>query len=339
MIHTMPSMKKASYEIALKSKRQIAKGTMLFVFEKPKGFAFKAGQHVRMTLLNPPETDTKGDSRFFSLVNTPQEKDLVIALRMSDSASKRVLKNMNVGEKVLIQILLNAPHDSFAIHDDASIPAVFLIGGIGIVPAFSMIKDAIERKLSHKIFLFYSNRKPEDAPFLNELEQLAKQNPNFSLIATMTEAEKSVKPWRGETGYINKQMLQRYLKDLNAPVYYIAGLSGMVNAMKGLLNELKVDKDNIHAEDFSNFKMSMINLTNNPKRNMNHLLIAVIGIVATIVLVLHVGAAFSLFKSGGISALLSNPITYVMIVLMILIIPFKFKHITSLIQRKGVKYE
>src|SRR3990167_10380726 len=112
-------------------------------------------------------------------------------MRMTDSAFKRVLGQMQIGEKVLIQILLNSPHGSFLIHDDASKPAVFLIGGIGIVPAFSMIKDAIERKLPHKIFLFYSNRRPEDAPFLDELENLAKQNLSFKLIATMTEPEKS----------------------------------------------------------------------------------------------------------------------------------------------------
>ena len=118
------------------------------------------------------------------------------AMRMRDTAFKRVLGRMQVGKKVLMQMRLNNPHESFALHDpsDAARPAVFLIGGIGIVPAFSMIKDAIERKLPHTIYLFYSNRRPEDAPFLTELQQLAKQNSTFNFIATMTEPEKSAKP-------------------------------------------------------------------------------------------------------------------------------------------------
>lgn len=189
---SMSSMEKVSYEIALKSKKQIATGTYEFIFEKPKEFSFNAGQHVRMTLLNPPETDSRGNSRFMTLANTPSEKDLVVAMRMTDSAFKRILGQMKIGEKVLIQILLHSPHGSFVIHKDASIPAVFLIGGIGIVPAYAMIKDAIERRLSHKIFLFYTNRRPEDAPYLEELQNLAKNNFNFKLIATIPEPEKSL---------------------------------------------------------------------------------------------------------------------------------------------------
>jgi ferredoxin-NADP reductase len=58
-------MEKMIFEVALKNKKQIAEGTYAFSFEKPKGFHFRAGQHVRMTLINPPETDSEGNSRFF----------------------------------------------------------------------------------------------------------------------------------------------------------------------------------------------------------------------------------------------------------------------------------
>ena len=89
--HNMLSMKKAEFEIALKGKKQIAEGTMAFVFEKPNGFHhFRAGQHIRMTLINPSETDSEGNGRFFSLASTPQDADLVIAMRMRDTAFKRV---------------------------------------------------------------------------------------------------------------------------------------------------------------------------------------------------------------------------------------------------------
>ncbi len=235
--HVRPSMKRVAYEVALKEKKRLAEGTIAFVFEKPNGFHFKAGQHIRMTLMNPPETDSEGNSRFFSLANSPQEKDLVIAMRMRDTAFKRVLGRMPIGDKVRLEILLKSPHGSFTLHDDPSKPAVFLIGGIGIVPAFSMIKDATERKLPHEIFLFYSNRRPEDAPFLDELEHLAKQNPSFKLIATMTRPEKSAKTWRGGTGYIDHSMLERYVDDLKSPIYYLAGLPEMVSAMKTMLTD------------------------------------------------------------------------------------------------------
>lgn len=332
--HSIPSMEKKSFEIALKSKKQIAEGTYEFVFEKPKDFHFNAGQHVRMTLLNPSETDSKGNSKFLTLANTPQDKDLVVAMKMTDSAFKKVLGQMKIGGKVLIQILLHSPHGSFVIHEDSSIPAVFLIGGIGIVPAFSMIRDAIERKLLHDIYLFYSNRRPEDAPYLEELQNLAKQNPNFKLIATMTEPGKSAQLWQGETEYIDQTMLKKYLSDLKSPIYYIAGQSGMVNAMKTLLKDIGINEDNIHSEDFSNFKMSLMNMTDNQKGSKNHLLFAAIGLVIIVAIIAHAGLATSLFSTFSL-----KNISYVTIGLILIIVIFKVFVILKLKHKLGFRHE
>jgi ferredoxin-NADP reductase len=249
------SRKRATYEAALKGKQQIAEGTYAFTFEKPEGFHFNAGQHVRMTLIDPAETDAEGNSRFFTIACTPQEPDLVFAMRMRDSAFKRVLSRMRPGEKVLIEMLLESPHGSFVLHEDASRPAVFIVGGIGIVPAYSMIKDAIQRDLQHEMFLFYSNRRPEDAPFLAELQDLAEQNSSFELIATITQPEKSTQSWQGETGSIDRAMLEKYVDYLKSPIYYVAGLPDMVSAMQTVLAEVGVSKDHIRAEEFAGFEM------------------------------------------------------------------------------------
>ncbi len=249
------SKQRVAYEVALKSKQQIAEGTYEYVFEKPDGFRFNASQHVRLTLIDPPETDTEGNSRFFTIASTPQEPNLVFAMRMRDTAFKRALSRMQVGEKVLIEMLLVSPRGSFVLHEDKSKPAVFIVGGIGIVPPYSMIKDAMQRNLALKMFLFYSNRRPEDAPYLNELQNLARENPSFILIATMTEPEKSAQAWQGETGFINRAMLEKYMDDLRSPIYYVAGLPEMVNAMQAVLAEVSVNKDNIYAEEFAGFKM------------------------------------------------------------------------------------
>jgi ferredoxin-NADP reductase len=91
--------------------------------------------------------------------------------------------------------------------------AVFLAGGIGITPFRSIVFRAAKEKLPHRIFLFYSNRRPEDAPFLDELQAVERENPNYKLIASMTEMSKSQRPWQGEAGLIDKEMLARHLKD------------------------------------------------------------------------------------------------------------------------------
>src|SRR5260221_85739 len=58
------------------------------------------------------------------------------------------------------------------LHDDTARPAVFLTGGIGITPFRSIALEAARAGLPHRLILFYSNRRPEDAAFLDELEAL-----------------------------------------------------------------------------------------------------------------------------------------------------------------------
>ena len=237
------------YKTKLKSKEEIADGTMAFYFEKPGGFAFKAGQFGDYTLLNPSETDAEGNTRGFSLASAPYEADLIFATRMRDTAFKRVLKTMEVGT----EITLDAPYGSFTLHNNAKIPAVFLTGGIGVTPVRSIVLQAAHDNLPHKIFLFDSNRRPEDSAFLDELTNAQLQNPDYTFVGTMTEMEKSAQNWDGETGYITKAMLEKYVGDLTLPIYYLAGPASMVTAMRKTLNEAGVDDDNIRTEEFSGY--------------------------------------------------------------------------------------
>jgi ferredoxin-NADP reductase len=136
------------------------------------------------------------------------------------------------------------------LHEDAARPAVILAGGIGVTPFLSMARHAAKLRLPHRITLFYSNRRPEDAAFLDELRALEQSNPNYRLIATMSEAKKSSQPWEGETGFIRPDMLERYLKDLSGPVYYFAGPPGMTMAMQSMLSALGVKENDINSEEF-----------------------------------------------------------------------------------------
>jgi ferredoxin-NADP reductase len=233
----------------LAGRHEIAEGTMAFHFEKPSGWTFEAGQAVDITLLTPSETDAEGNTRTFTIASAPYEKSLMVATRMRDTAFKRVLKVMPVGTAVQIE----GPAGDLTLHRDAARTAVLLSGGIGITPFRSIAFGAAKEHLPHRIFLFYSNRRPEDAPFLAELQTLEKENPNYKLIASMTEMEKSQRPWHSETGVIDKEMLARYLKDVTSPVYYIAGPPGMVKGLRMMVNESGVDERDIRTEEFSGY--------------------------------------------------------------------------------------
>lgn len=234
------------FNTKLKRKDEIADGTTAFYFEKPQDFHYKAGQHVNITLLDPPETDDKGNTRIFTLASAPHEPYLMIATRIRDTAFKRVLKNMEPGTPIKI----DGPLGSFVLHPELARPAIFLAGGIGITPFRSILTQAVYDNLPQRLYLFYSNRRPEDTAFLRELVMLEMENKNFKLVNTMTDMEKSSAPWDGERGYIDNGMITKYTENTKDSIYYIAGPPAMIFAMKELLTGQGVDEGNIRYDNF-----------------------------------------------------------------------------------------
>ena len=235
----------ASYMTSLIGKEDVARGTVAIHLKKPEGFAFKAGQAVYVTLPALKEGDDKGRVRTFSIVSAPDDSNLAIAMKLTDSALKRSLSSLPVGSAVEIE----GPYGDLPLPDDAARPTVFLAGGIGITPFRSMIRDATRHARTRDLYLFYSNRRAEDAAFLSELEQTARENPSFRLIATMTDAA----DWRGEHGFITRQMIERYVGDVASAVFYLAGPPAMVAAMITLLRKAGVQSKRIRSEEFAGY--------------------------------------------------------------------------------------
>ena len=233
-----------AYETRLEGREEIAEGTMAFHFDKPAGFSFKAGQAVALELTDPPAGDGQSQ-RTFSLVSAPFENTLVVATRMRDSAFKRALKALPVGARMKLE----GPFGDLTL-GDAARPAVFIAGGIGITPFMSMLRQAGQDRSPHRLFLVYSNRRPEDSAFLAELQGLERQNNNFRLLATMTDMNKSARKWDGETGLVDAHLLQRFVGDLAAPIYYVVGPPAMVGAMQETLKQGGIAAGNIRTEEF-----------------------------------------------------------------------------------------
>ncbi len=238
-----------SYRSKLIKKEEIAKGTMAFHFEKPDGFSFVPGQYADLTMVNPKETDEEGNIRTFTIASAPLEKDLIFATRMRDTAFKRELGKMPEGAEIEI----DGPFGSFTLHTKREKPAAFIAGGIGITPFLSILKTAAEEKPDRKFYLFYSNRTEDDAPFLRDLSSLTKGTPGFTFVPTMSNLPPGENGWKGETGYINGDMIKKHLPTIDGPIYYLAGPPQMVAAMRKMLSEMGVSEDDIRFEEFSGY--------------------------------------------------------------------------------------
>jgi ferredoxin-NADP reductase len=238
-----------TYTSSLINRTEVAQGTMAFYFEKPRDFQFQSGQFVDLTLIDPPENDAEGARRTFSIASAPYEESFMFATRMRGTAFKRVLRTVPLGT----ELQLEGPFGMMTLDKAEPRAAVFLAGGIGITPFRSMIFEASKQKWSRPLWLFYSNRRREDAPFLTELEEIQTSNPNYKLVATLTEPEKSRQTWTGETGYIDVAMLAKYLGELTSAIYYTAGPPAMVAAMLEMLGKAGVTMSQIRSEEFSGY--------------------------------------------------------------------------------------
>jgi ferredoxin-NADP reductase len=232
----------------IKEKREVAQGTLLVTFDLPgEKVDFKPGQYFFVTLPDVGRQDERGLRRHITVVTSPNEKGVLgLATRMRDSAFKRTLGELPVGTEVEVE----EPKGDFVLPEETSRPLVFVAGGIGITVFRSMLRYIGEEGLPHRVTLIYSNRDPESTAFLDELQELEKENPNFRLILTMTEDP----GWEGERREIDAQFFKDDLEgDLNDYTFLVAGPPAMVEGMQNELEKAGVEGQNVVAERFSGY--------------------------------------------------------------------------------------
>lgn len=235
-----------AYETRLLRTEVVAERTLAFYLERPSALAFRAGQNALVSMVEPAEFDGFGPNRTLSFASAPHEAELMFATRIRDTAYKRVLSAAKPGMRMRVEDGIG----EMLLEPDVERPAVFLAGGIGITPFLSMARHAAHTHLHRPLHLFYANRRPEDAPFLEELARLQALNPAFRFVATFTQLAKSAHPWDGERGPIGRAMLKRHLPDLRAPLYYLAGPPGMALGTEMELRDAGVAEDDIRSEEF-----------------------------------------------------------------------------------------
>jgi len=253
----MPSSAKEFYLTFIK-KEQVAKDAYAFYFSAKGGpgsaWDFLPGQYIHMYL---PVTndDGRGDSRMLTIASSPFEKQyMVFITRIIQSAFKKTLLNLSFQTKVKFY----GPSGGFVLNENETREQVFLAGGIGITPFFSMLSYIDKKKLTLKATLMVSFSTVEDIIYKKELEDLERRNPNIKIIYTITHPEESrpkddrplAENWDGEKGRISKELIAKYVNKPLDSLYYIVGPPNMVDAMHDIVSEMGVASKDILTENF-----------------------------------------------------------------------------------------
>lgn len=160
-------------KLTLVDKRQESGDVMTFVFRPAHPFRYEAGQYG---LWFYPRFIKGKPVRFFSFASSPSEETIQFSTHVSDSDYKQKLQQLKVGDTAYVK----GPIGRFTIRNKMK-EAVFVVGGIGVVAARSIVKDVRERQLpvsttvihsASDFFLYQSDIKKyaDDAYFVNRQE-------------------------------------------------------------------------------------------------------------------------------------------------------------------------
>jgi ferredoxin-NADP reductase len=232
----------------LAEKREVAKGTLLAVFDLlGEEVEFRPGQYFFVTLVDPPYEDEKGPRRHITAVTSPTERGVLgLCTRLRDTAFKNSLRELPLGADVEVE----PPKGRFILPDDSSRPYVFVAGGIGITPFRSMLRYIDDEGLPYRVTLVYSNRNEAETAFLDELRELETRNADFRLVLTMTDDP----AWQGERRRVDAAFFRDHLDGLlGEATFMVAGPPGMVTAMEAALAEAGVDEARVIGDKFSGY--------------------------------------------------------------------------------------
>ncbi len=229
------------YEVAFLGVARCGTDIRSLRLERPSGYEFEAGQWFRLTLHTPdgPVAET------FSHCSAPSDRYLELTTRMSGSPFKQALEKLVPGDRVRIA----GPGGRLRVADDVGRVA-FLIGGIGITPVRSVLRDAAARdRHFDDALLFYGNRDETCVPFIGEFEKM-----DGIGVHVVVAFEHPPRGWTGETGFITAEMVRRHMDADDGRPFVVAGPPAMVSAMEAVLDGLGVPTGRRMVERFTSVK-------------------------------------------------------------------------------------
>lgn len=274
------------WECVVRSNDNVATFIKEFVVELPPGESvpFKAGGYIQIE--SPPHVAHYKDfdiaprfreewekyklfdlvskvdepvSRAYSMANYPGEKGIIMLNiriatpppRLPDAPPGKMSSyvfSLKKGDKVTI----SGPFGEFFIKDTKA-EMVYIGGGAGMAPLRSHIFELFKNmKTDRKVSYWYGGRSKRELFYVEEFEQLAKENPNFSWNIALSEPMPEDN-WKGYVGFIHQVLHDEYLSKHEAPEdieYYLCGPPMMLQACFKMLDTLGVEKEQIAFDDF-----------------------------------------------------------------------------------------
>lgn len=222
-------------EVTITAIREEADQT--YIIRLDASLPFIAGQWV---FIKNPQGSLPDEAHPFSLASSPHTSGLELCIKVLGDWTSEI-PHLTVGNT----LQLSEPQGEFTWDESAS-PAVFLVGGVGISPLISILRDLAYQKSRTPITMLYGSRTEATIVYKEELERVAGE-----LLLTVHYVLSHLSPddpWTGYRGFFTKDILHETVDFSHKPIFYVAGPPIFITKMLELLTSLSVPKDDIRYE-------------------------------------------------------------------------------------------
>ena len=220
-------------------------GTSTLVIEPVghDGVRFDPGQFGWIAVGRSPFSITQHPFSFSCAADTPPGGPVTMTIRAAGDFT-RTVPDVTPGTRVY----LDGPHGVFSMDRRQAPGYVFIAGGVGVTPLYSMVLTMREREDVRPVTFFYASATWDDLVFREELAELSETMPNLRVVYVLGQPPEG---WTGESGRITSEVLRRHLPaQYRRYEYLICGSSAMMDAMEKALTAVGVPFRQVSTERF-----------------------------------------------------------------------------------------
>lgn len=208
-----------------------------------QGFSFQPGQFAWIKAGRTPFGMGQHPISLSSMADVEPGGTISFTIKKLGDWSAEQVPALKPGD----QMWVDGPHGVFSMDREQAMGYIFIGGGIGITPLYSMCQTMVEREDVRPVVLFYGANDLDNITFQEELEGL-KDRMNLQVIYVLSNPSED---WQGESGYISGDIMKRYLpKQYKRFKFLICGPEPLMDAMEIAIPELGVPPENVLTERF-----------------------------------------------------------------------------------------
>src|SRR6516165_8001651 len=202
------------------------------------------GQHLDIRLT---AEDGYQAQRSYSIGSPPEDELLTLTVERVENGevSPYLVDELRTGD----QFELRGPIGGYFVWTAMGGPLYLIAGGSGIVPLMAMLRHRDRRNGRAPALLLYSSRSLEDVIYREELDMMARRDPDLRVVHTLSR--KQPEGWMGRRGRIDKALLaETCFPPEQNPKIFVCGSTPFVEDVSRFLVELGHDPLTIKTERF-----------------------------------------------------------------------------------------